>query len=113
MSKMGEVYEKAMEVTTEEEARSYFRRLIERTMQHGKTRGEATSIVRENLGYFAGYYGVKVRERVERLYNVEHPIFGAIAEMGVPTAEESFELGKRWATNAKTTLAALRAEKTT
>ncbi|TXH09637.1 MAG: hypothetical protein E6R03_16465 [Hyphomicrobiaceae bacterium] len=42
---------------------------------------------------FAGYYDSETRERVERLFKCEHPIFGAIATKGQPTAELAFALG--------------------
>lgn len=41
----------------------------------------------------------ETRARVERLFRCAHPIFGAIAEVGPPPAEEAFrkglELGER------------------
>ncbi len=113
MSETGEVYEKAIKATTEEEATSFFRRLVERSMRAGKTREEAVAIVKENLGYFAAAYGNDARERVERLYKCEHPVFGPIAEMGPPTPEEAFECGTRWATGKqpKNLLAQIRKEK--
>ena len=53
----------------------------------------AEEIVNSNLGYFAGYYSNKVRERVETLFNCKHPVFGSIKENGAPTIAEAFRMG--------------------
>lgn len=94
---IGEKYGPAMAFTTQAEADSCFEQLVEHTMSFGKSREEAESIERQNLGYYAGYYDHETRERVERLYGCKHPIFGAIAERGQPTAAEAFEAGQRMA----------------
>lgn len=54
---------------------------------------KAEAIAKSNLGYWAGYGDNKLRERVENLFNCSHPIFGSIAENGIPTAKEAFEMG--------------------
>lgn len=90
---IGEVYGPAMEVQTEDEAREYFdaivNHLIEiRSAEQVNTPREYTEeIVRQNLGYYAGYYDDETRERVERLYKTWHPIFGANAHFP-PSVEE-------------------------
>ena len=58
-----------------------------------KTGITAEEIVNSNLGYFAGYYSNEVRERVETLFNCEHPIFGSIKKNGAPTSAEAFRMG--------------------
>lgn len=90
---IGQKYEPAMEITDQAEADAYFEQLVAHTMRFGKSREEAEVIERVNLGYFAGYYSHEVRARVERLFKCEHPIFGAIAKRGAPTATEAFEAG--------------------
>jgi len=45
-----------------------------------------------DTGYYAGYYDHETRERVERLFNCTHPIFGDAATHQ-PTAEESLNAG--------------------
>ena len=90
---IGEKYKPAMEIKNVKEARQYFERLVEHCMSFGKTREEAESIEKQNLGYFAGYYDSDTRLRVEQLFNCAHPIFGK-AENGIPTPEEAFEMGK-------------------
>ena len=93
----GEAYGPAMEMTNQEEADEYFEILVLHLMKyHGKSRQEAEEIERENLGYYAGYYDNETRKRVEKLFRCSHPIFGPI-EKGVPTAEEAFEMGQKYA----------------
>lgn len=53
----------------------------------------AEQLAKQNLAYYAGYYDDATRERVERLFDCEHPIFGRLSEMGTPTGEESFQCG--------------------
>lgn len=94
---IGEKYKPAMEITDQSQADAYFEECMHHCMSHGKSRREAEEIERSNLGYFAGYYNNETRGRVERLFRCEHPIFGAIAEKGAPTAEAAFEMGKSMA----------------
>ncbi len=95
---IGDKYKPAMEITDQTQADSYFEMCVERCMSFGKTRDEAESIERQNLGYFAGYYDHSTRERVERLYGCAHPIFGK-ASVHTPTAKEAFDAGLRLSTN--------------
>lgn len=89
----GDLYHPAMRMTTTEEAAPYFAALVDRLVKHyGKTREEAESIERQNLGYFAGYYDHETRIRVESLFSCQHPIFGA-ASKGAPIPEEAFAAG--------------------
>jgi hypothetical protein len=91
----GEAYGPAMEITVQEVADGYFERLVRWSMeQGGLSREEAEEVERQNLGYYAGYYGPEVRARVERLFRCAHPFFGAIAEKGQPTPDEAFEMGR-------------------
>lgn len=93
---IGEKYQPAMEILTQEEADTYFEQCVKHTMRHGvekHTRAEAEKIERGNLGYFAGYYGSETRERVERLFKCSHPIFGSISQNGSPTPTEALASG--------------------
>jgi hypothetical protein len=91
---MSSIYCKAMEATTQAQADAMMRRLIAKCMKARPcTKKEAAAIQRQNLGYFAGYYGREVRARVERLYDCAHPIFGPIADNGEPTNEQAFRMG--------------------
>lgn len=94
---LGEKYEPAMRIEGQREADEYFEVLVEHALRAGITRDEAEAIERQNLGYFAGYYGADVRARVERLFRCAHPVFGAIAEKGEPSPEEAFDAGIEWA----------------
>jgi hypothetical protein len=89
---IGEKYSPAMEMQDEAEAAEYFERLVQHMMAFGHPREEAERIERDNLGYFAGYYGHETRARVERLFQCEHPIFGKISEH-VPTPDECLVAG--------------------
>lgn len=85
---------KAMQVQTQAQADEIFRALVVLIMQDiGESEEEATRSARHDLGYFAGYYDDETRERVERLFQCEHPFFGSIAKNGPPTPKEAFEAG--------------------
>lgn len=93
----GEAYDPAIEITDQEKANEYFEALVQHSMKYQNlSREEAENLERQNLGYYAGYYSEETRERIERLFNCSHPIFGPISK-GVPTAEEAFEMGKKLA----------------
>lgn len=92
---IGDKYGPAMEIQTQAEADEYFEVCVQHCMSHGRTRQEAESVERSNLGYFAGYCSHETRERVERLFRCAHPIFGSIAKHGAPTPEKAFEMGKQ------------------
>ncbi len=84
----------AMEITTKTEAAAYLAGYVDSIMTNkGISVEEATSIAKSNLSYYAGYYDSEVRRRVERLFECKHPVFGSIEELGLPTHEESLELG--------------------
>lgn len=95
---LGTKYGPAMAITDQDEADAYFEECVEHCIAHGgKTREEAEAIERSNLGYYAGYHDTETRVRVERLFKCAHPVFGAVAEKGVPTPEEAFQMGLEWA----------------
>lgn len=90
---IGEKYGPAMEMTDQATADDYFEQCVTHCMRHGRSRAEAESIEKQNLGYYAGYYGSETRERVERLFKCSHPVFGAIGTNGQPTAKEAISAG--------------------
>lgn len=97
----GDKYGPAMDMTNQEEADGYFEILVLHSMENfGKTREEAEAVERSNLGYYAGYYDSETSERVQRLFNCSHPIFGKVDEF--PTAEEAFEMGMSLGKTQKT-----------
>jgi hypothetical protein len=74
---MGEKYRPAMEVKTKKEAAAYFEACVQHHIQvTGSTREEAEAIQRHNIGYIAGYYDTKKRQRIWRLYGFGRPVFG-------------------------------------
>jgi hypothetical protein len=91
---IGDKYDPAMKITAQEEADEYFEACVQHSMVNlNKTRDEAEQLERTNLGYYAGYYDSETRARVEKLFKCSHPVFGAIAENGQPTAEEAWSAG--------------------
>ncbi|MEM7813265.1 MAG: hypothetical protein AAF532_17450 [Planctomycetota bacterium] len=86
-----------MKITDRAEASAYFERLVERHMRcFGKSREEAERIERTNLGYYAGYGSHETRERVEDLFDCQHPVFGSAAN-GPPTVDEAVAAGRQMA----------------
>ena len=88
----------AMKIVDAEDAAQYKAAYIDYVSKFhvdGKSENGLTTeeVVNHNLGYFAGYYSDETRERVERLFNCSHPVFGSIKENGAPTAAEAFHMG--------------------
>ena len=93
----GDILEPAMKITDREDAQQYLKSYIDyiqADLDKEKKKDDAAQIAKHNLGYFAGYYSNETRERVEKLFSCEHPLFGSIKEKGAPTAKEAFEIGK-------------------
>lgn len=89
----GDKYGPAMAITDQAAADAYFQKCVRHSVAMGRPEAEAIDIERRNLGYYAGYYSHETRARVERLFRCAHPVFGAIAEKGPPTAEQAFQMG--------------------
>ena len=89
-----QIYGRAMEIRDQEEANRYLLEIVTMLVtEFNRTPGDALLLARSNIGYFAGYYDNEARERVEKLFNCEHPIFGSIEKNGPPTPEQAFQLG--------------------
>ena len=58
----------------------------------------AEQIANSNIGYWAGYGSNDDRKRIEELFECSHPIFGSVKN-GVPTAQEAFNMGKKYNKN--------------
>lgn len=88
-----------MKMTDPEEAKEYLAALIERGVKHwGQTPDESERIQKENLGYYSGYYDTDTMVRVQKLFSCVHPVFGEVkSEKDLPSPEEAFEMGKKWA----------------
>ncbi len=95
---MGEGYDPAMKMTDPKEAEEWLQALIERGVKyHGQSPEEAERIVKENLGYYSGYYDTETMVRVQKLFNCAHPFFGEVkSQEDLPSPEEAFEMGKKW-----------------
>jgi hypothetical protein len=97
---IGEALDPAMKIVYKWDAKQYkaaYVAYLEQFLTNGVDKNGMTAeqIANSNLGYYAGYYSNKVRERVETLFECAHPVFGSIAEKGAPTALEAFEMGKK------------------
>lgn len=91
---IGEKYGPAMEIRDQAAADAYFERCVRHCMRVGmKSRLEAESIERTNLGYYAGYYDNQTRQRVEQLYHCQHPYFGSIEKNGPPDRQTAYNIG--------------------
>ncbi len=91
---LGDKYGPAMKITDPAEATAYFEACVEHMMRMtDKTREEAETTERGNLGYWAGSYGAETRRRVERLFSCAHPVFGAIGDGDGPSEEEVLAAG--------------------
>ena len=98
---IGDLYGPAMKMTRQDEADSYFEKLVERSVRlFGTPRAEAESIEKSNLGYYAGYYDHDTRMRVERLFRCTHPVVGS-AEKGSLSPEAAFAAGVAFAASVK------------
>jgi len=92
----GDVCDAAVQIESQEEADEFLEILVQLTMASKSMSHEAAlKRQRRNLAFWAGYHGEEARRRVERLFKCAHPVFGAIAEKGSPTAEEALEMGKK------------------
>lgn len=98
----GDLLRPAMSITEQEDADQYLVAYVAHIQEFldKEPRADgltAEQIAKTNLGYFAGYYDSETRERVERLFRCQHPVFGAIAANGPPTPEETFAAGVEYA----------------
>jgi len=105
---IGDKYGPAMLISTQLDADRYLSQCVEHCVRiSGKTKAEAESIERQNIGYYAGYCSNETRKRVEHLFRCQHPIFGSISETGPPTPKMAFKAGQVTATNGVKAAAAM------
>ena len=95
---VGESLDPAMKITDPEDAKQYKKAYVEYLDGHLKNNPDpngksAEEVANSNLGYYAGYFSHEVRERVEKLFECAHPVFGSIKENGPPTPEQAFQTG--------------------
>lgn len=99
----GESLGPAMKITDAEDAKQYFAAYLEWIKNHfSEATGNHTpeEVCKINLGYWAGYYDNETRQRVEKLFNCYHPVFGSIAANGSPSAEKAVSMGQQMAANS-------------
>ena len=94
----GECLDPAMEVETEEQARAYLDGYVGHIMRvrdsdEPVTHEKALEIAKAIIGWWTGYQDAATAERVMRLFDCAHPIFGHAR----PDAAEAFAAGKRMA----------------
>lgn len=98
-------YEPAMTITDEIEAQAYFNQCVEHCMRIGRMgREEAERIERQNIGYYSSYFNKEAQQRVERLYQCVHPLFGPMGKDGLTRVEDAYYLGMSLATPQKSRL---------
>lgn len=73
----GECLHPAMKITDQADATQYLNDYVAFVMTTGKSKSEAESICKQNLGYFAGYYDNETMARINKLFCTTHPIFGS------------------------------------
>lgn len=98
-----EIFNHAMLIEDQAEADAWIEKVLSENMeQHPEMdREKAERVLRSNIGYWAGYSDAETRERVERLFKCEHPVFGPIAKQGQVTPEQAFTLGSLGITSYK------------
>lgn len=76
-----QVLSPAMWITEPEEARVYFEMVLSYSMTLSNLPKETLETnLREQIGYYAGYYSREIRARVERLFGAVHPVFGPVVD---------------------------------
>lgn len=79
---MGEIMEAAQQIRTKATAKKFMEAYRAITPHADK-----------NIGYMTGYYSPKTMAKLQRLFEVSHPIFGRT----IPTPRQAFNAGKRCA----------------
>lgn len=92
-----DIYDPAMKIESAEDAKDYLERIVEYFILHGHHYEKAEYIAKSNLGYWTGYYDQETANRVFKLFDCEHPVFGR----EFPTPEEAFKKGMEWAEKNK------------
>lgn len=75
----GEIFDIALNLakTDKQKAIQFFNAYVDWVRDtNGSSREEAEKIVKDNLGYFSGYYNKEVSDIIYSTYSCEHPIFG-------------------------------------
>jgi len=84
-----EIMQRVADGMTKEEANTLLTAQVKEIVALGRSQEEATRLVLENIGYYAGYYSHEIADRAYDLFDTEHPIWGREH----PSPEEIFRLG--------------------
>jgi hypothetical protein len=98
----GEIMDPIFNITEPQDAQQYLEaycRWLE--YEYNNPPEEAEFIAKSNIGYWAAYGSRQDRERIEELFDCEHPVFGSVKENGHPTPQQAFEAGKALAEKYK------------
>jgi hypothetical protein len=97
---MSDQFEEALKCSTKEEAEAWLSAEVQLFVESPDSSVddpvEAERIIKENLGYFAGYYGDKEAEHIFEMFGVVHPIFGTATYNKDVTPAEAFQAGVDW-----------------
>jgi len=94
---VGDLYHPCASCKTQEQADSHFEALVRYHMASNDLgRQRAESAVKQNIGYWAGYFGRETAARMHRLFRCAHPIFGRFEEGdgNWPTPGEAIGAGR-------------------
>jgi len=77
----GECLDPTAEISSEEEAEQYLKdytEYVQNALNKNPRNDEMTAldICKINIGYYSGYLDSETAERVKKLFNCKHPIFG-------------------------------------
>ena len=90
-----DAYDEAMNIQTPEGAAIVLDKLVARCVANSDlSPDEAIVVERANIGYWGGFRDNETRERIERLFQCQHPHLGAIAETGPLTFQQCLEIGR-------------------
>ena len=85
-------YDAICSAKTKAEMQKRFSELLDACVKKfGGTRKSHSKMQLSNVGYFAGYYDYKTRNRVSKWIGAEHPIFGKTK----PTAKQAYDSARR------------------
>jgi hypothetical protein len=97
----GEIFDLALEIKNKDEAKKYINDYAAYIVVKEKiSYDDALQRAKDNLGYYAGYYGWKTRVKIKELFDAEHPLFGHKQV----TSEEAMYIGINQALNSKKAL---------
>lgn len=93
-----EQFDEALACKDRQEAGIWLAKEIRRYwIEFNKPMTEAESIIKQNLGYMAGYYDHDTAQKINRLFDATHPIFGTASYHQELTPRDALEAGIEFA----------------